>query len=205
MSEVVDQYKTLKGASTGLFKDRGSKFIAYAWPVFSEEDIKARLEEVRKEHHTARHHCYAWSLGVKREPYRANDDGEPSGSAGKPIFGQFLSHDITNAIIVVVRYFGGVKLGVGGLINAYRSAAADAIANGTIVDRKVMSVLMVKFTYARMSDVMRIIKDNELEQSDQQFDLECQLKLMVRQSETKAITTQLTKIEDVDVEFLHLS
>ncbi|PLX14682.1 MAG: YigZ family protein, partial [Marinilabiliales bacterium] len=133
MEEFVDQYLTISKPSEGLFKDRGSKFLAFAYPVSSEEEIKAFQEQLRSDYHDARHHCYAYMLGPKKENYRANDDGEPSSTAGKPILGQIRSFDLTNILIVVIRYFGGTKLGVGGLINAYKTAAEEALKNAKII------------------------------------------------------------------------
>ena len=130
-----DNYLSIEKRSEGIYKDRGSKFLAFAFPVYQEDEIKDILAELRKEYHDARHHCYAYRLGASKEIYRVNDDGEPSSSAGKPIFGQIQSNDLSNILIVVVRYFGGTLLGVGGLINAYRSAAADALINASIIER----------------------------------------------------------------------
>jgi len=192
-----DTYRTLKTTAEGLFKDRGSKFIAFATPVHSEEDIKNEQERIRQLHSSARHHCYAWRLGRKDYRYRANDDGEPANSAGAPILGQLQSYELTNLLIIVVRYFGGVKLGVGGLINAYRKAAADAIDTGTIVERIVMQSYTVAFPYNKMSAVMGLIKREQLEQSHQNFDLSCSLQLEVRLSDASKIEEQLNLLEGV--------
>jgi len=142
-----DSYRTIEGPSKGLFRDRGSRFIALAYPVRTTDEIKSILEELRKEYHDARHHCYAYMLGPDRQVWRANDDGEPSGSAGRPIMGQINSHELTDILIVVVRYFGGTLLGVSGLINAYKTAAADAISNASIVERRVHVSLRITFPY----------------------------------------------------------
>lgn len=186
-----DTYRTILKPSESLYKVKGSKHFGYVFPVMSEDDIKDRLEEVKAEHHSARHHCYAWALGLDREPYRANDDGEPSGSAGKPIYGQILSFDLTNVLIVVVRYFGGTKLGVGGLIDAYRTAAKMAIEAGKIVERQVCNYYRIDFEYARMSDVMRVLKDMDLPQSKQNFDLKCSLETNVRLSDSEKLLQEL--------------
>lgn len=167
----------------------------------NEDDIREHLDQLRKDHHSARHHCYAWSLGIEREPYRANDDGEPSGSAGKPIYGQILSFDITNVLIVVVRYFGGTKLGVGGLIDAYRTAAKMAIEEGIIIEKQVCDYYKIDFSYNKMSEVMKVLKDLDLPQSDQNFDLNCSLKTSVRISESNLLIEQL---EGEEVKFTHL-
>ncbi|MGC9354952.1 MAG: IMPACT family protein, partial [Mariniphaga sp.] len=159
---MKDSYKTIKEKSKGLFKDRGSKFLSYAFPVETEDEIKEILNQVKKEHHSARHHCYAWRLGTEEITFRANDDGEPSSTAGKPILGQLLSFELTNTLIIVVRYFGGTLLGTSGLINAYRTAAAEAIKNAKIETRIIEEKFLLKFTYKEMNDVMQIIKQENL-------------------------------------------
>ena len=174
-----DLYKTIKKRSEGLFKDKGSRFIAFAFPVNNEEEIKQRIAEIKKDYHDARHHCYAWCLGADRERFRANDDGEPSGSAGKPILGQIQSRDLTQVLVVVVRYFGGTLLGVGGLINAYRSATAAALNQATIIEKKVEDQLVITFGYNEMNAVMKVIKEFDLGYEDQQFDLECSVTIRV--------------------------
>ncbi len=168
-------FYTLNKPSEGLFRDRGSKFHSFAYPVFNEEEINAHLSELRKNYHDARHHCYAWRLGKNGDHFRANDDGEPSNSAGMPILGQLRAHDLTHTLIVVVRYFGGTLLGVGGLINAYRTAARDAIENSMIVNRKIFAEYLIDFEYPEMNNVMKVLKDMDLEQKDQQFELKCSL------------------------------
>jgi uncharacterized YigZ family protein len=168
--------------------------------VETEDDIKEKLEEVRKKYYDARHHCYAWALGADRSRFRANDDGEPSNSAGKPILGKLLSHDLSQILIVVVRYFGGVKLGVGGLINAYRSAADDAIINGAIVQRKMKTFFEINFAYEAMNDVMTLIKSQKIEQLSHQFELDCNIRLAVPLSEFEKIKADFGKIDGVKVE-----
>ncbi len=196
MPEINDTYKTISKPTEGLFKDRGSKFIAYAYPVNSEDDIKEALEAVKKEHHQARHHCYAYYLGPRRELYRANDDGEPSNSAGKPILGQLQSYDVTNLIVVVVRYFGGVKLGVGGLINAYRSAAADALEKAKIVEKTINATYRVDFAYDNTSEVMRVINELNLNIVKQEFEIACKLWFEVRERDEKRATDAFEKLEN---------
>lgn len=200
MSEFSDTYLTLAAPSEGLYKEKGSKFIAYAFPVFNEEDIKERQAEVRKLHHAARHHCYAWRLGHEKKHFRANDDGEPSNSAGKPILGQLQAFDVTNVLIIVVRYFGGTKLGVGGLIGAYRAGAKEALETGNIVERTVMAQLALDFEYGQMSPVMKIVKDENLEQLKQDFDLRCRLTVAVRLNDVERIQHAFENIEGVEVE-----
>lgn len=190
-----DTYKTIAAASEGLFKDKGSKFIAFAFPVSSENEIKEIIQSIKKEHYSARHHCYAWRLGQEKLHFRANDDGEPSSTAGKPILGQIQSFDLTNILIVVVRYFGGTLLGVSGLINAYRNAALDVILNSEIVEKLVEQKLLVEYGYEVMNEVMKLFKDEKLPQTDPQFDLNCRITTSVRLSDLARITEELEKIE----------
>ena len=197
-----DTYKTINPASEGLYKEKGSKFIAYAYPVTNEEEIKEYIAHLKKEYYDARHHCYAYMLGADKSEYRANDDGEPSSTAGKPILGQILSNDITNILIVVIRYFGGTKLGVSGLIHAYKTAAADAIANTEIIEKTVNDIYDVNFDYLVMNDVMKIIKDDQPEQLGQDFNLTCRITLSIRQSEVNKIIEKFSKIDSVKTEFV---
>ena len=196
---MEDTYKTIATASEGLFKDKGSKFIAYAFPVTSEDQIKEIIQTIKKEHYSARHHCYAWRLGHEKLLFRANDDGEPSSTAGKPILGQIQSFDLTNILIVVVRYFGGTLLGVSGLINAYRNAAFDAINQAEIVQKLVEKNLLIEFDYGVMNDVMKLFKDEKLVQIDPEFDLRCRIKTLVRLSEVPRILDNFAKIEGLKV------
>lgn len=197
-----DTYRTIETPAEGLFRDRGSRFIAYAFPVKSNEEIQMHLDALRKEHHGARHHCYAWRLGPQGDAHRSNDDGEPSGTAGKPILNQLLSAGITNVLVVVVRYFGGTLLGVSGLINAYKSAAADAIAHATIVDRHITEVYRLEFPYDAMNAVMKILKEHELPQWNQDFQLECRLEFSVRKSISDEIINIFVNIKNVKVNWI---
>jgi uncharacterized YigZ family protein len=172
-------YHTIEKPSEGYFKDRGSKFIALAFPVYNETEVKDILEKLRKEYHDARHHCYAWRIGIDPVYERANDDGEPSNSAGRPILNQLEKYDLTNIVIVVIRYFGGTLLGVGGLINAYRSAAENALTSGRIIRRDVRHSYRLNFDYVQMNDVMTIIKEHQLETYDQEFELACTMVVAV--------------------------
>ncbi len=194
-----DSYKTIKAKSEGLFKDKGSKFLSYAFPVETEEEIKDILIQIKKEHHSARHHCYAWRLGTEEITFRANDDGEPSSTAGKPILGQLLSFGLTNILVVVVRYFGGTLLGTGGLINAYRTAAAEAIKNAKTVNRVIEKKFTLKFTYNQMNDVMQIIKQENLNILDTRFELECELDFSVRKSEARRIEDLFQQFYGVEI------
>jgi len=199
---MEDEYLTLKGESKGLYKDKGSRFLSFAFPVRDEQEIKEKLETLRKEYHDARHHCYAWRLGAEKEIYRANDDGEPGNSAGKPILGQIQAFDLTNVLLVVVRYFGGTLLGVGGLIQAYKNAAYDAISNGEILTARVIRYYRIYFTYQDMNQVMKIVKDYELEQSEQHFETECAMLIGIRKSLAESVTEKFNHIDSCKLEFI---
>lgn len=199
-----DTYKTIREASQGVYKEKGSKFLAFAYPVTTEREVKSLLDSLRKQYYDARHHCYAYILGPDKAAYRINDDGEPSSTAGKPIYGQLLSHDLTNIIIVVVRYFGGIKLGVPGLINAYRTAAKDAIDNAIIIEKNITEVYNLQFTYEQMNSVMKILKDEELPQSNQKFELDCSLDFSVRQSASTRVCDEFLKLKGVKLTLLRV-
>jgi uncharacterized YigZ family protein len=197
-----DTYKTIRSLSHGIYKEKGSRFIAEAWPVTEESEIKIIMENTRKEHHEARHHCYAYLLGQDGLMWRANDDGEPSGSAGRPILGQIKSHGLTNVLIIVSRYFGGTLLGVSGLINAYRSAASSALENAEIIDHIIQEYYEIIFPYSCMNDVMSVIKDENITKSEQFFDLECRIRLNFRFSASERILNRLSKINGLKYKFL---
>jgi len=201
---VSDSYRTIKSPSAGLFKDKGSKFIGLAFPVNNESEIREILAKVRKEHHDARHHCYAYMLGTSGEQWRANDDGEPSGTGGKPILGQIKSFGLTNLLIVVPRYFGGTLLGTSGLINAYKSAAEDALSNASIVDHIVMQKCQISFPYHAMNSVMKILKEEDLPQSGHQFDMTCMVTIWFRLSSSEKILSRLNKVEGMEVQLLEV-
>jgi uncharacterized YigZ family protein len=196
---MEDTFKTIEKPSEGLFKDKGSRFISYAFPVNSEEEIRELVQSIKKEHHSARHHCYAWRMGAEKLLFRVNDDGEPSSTAGKPILGQIQSFDLTNILIVVVRYFGGTLLGVPGLINAYRNAALDAINKAEICEMVVEKWLLIEFDYLVMNQVMKVLKDEKLPQIDPQFDLNCKVKTHIRLSEIDRILNALLKIDSLRI------
>jgi len=202
---MKDTFKTISIPAEGLFKDKGSKFISYAYPVSSEDQIREIVLNLKKEHHSARHHCYAWRLGPDKLIFRANDDGEPSSTAGKPSLGQIQSHELTNILIVVVRYFGGTLLGVSGLINAYKNAAQDAINQAEIIEEIVEQKLIIEFGYGVINDVMKVFKDEKLPQSDSVFDLECRISTQIRITELNRISESLKKIEGLTLRFLEES
>ena len=185
MSDVKDSYTTLAGPAHGEFRDRGSKFLAYAFPVYTEEEWQARLEEVRREHPKARHHCYGYRLGLDGNNFRANDDGEPSGTAGRPILGQIDSFGLANVIVIVVRYFGGTLLGTSGLINAYKESTADALNQAELIERTVEDIYRITFDYALMGNVMSSIKNLELEMARQDFGDIGIVEVAIRQSEVE--------------------
>lgn len=180
---VFDSYKSIAGPSEGLFKDNGSRFISFAYPVETEDEVKSIVGSLKKEYHDARHHCYAYRIGYKGDLFRANDDGEPSSSAGRPILGQIDSNGLSDILIVVVRYFGGIKLGIPGLIRAYKTSSADAIVNNSIITKIATKRYLLKFGYDSMNSVMKMVKDMSLEQSNQNFGLECELTVRVRLSQ----------------------
>lgn len=197
-----DTYKMLSQPSTGEFKDKGSKFFAYAFPVYTEEDIKLHLQDLRKKHYDARHHAYAYILGTDKAGWRANDDGEPSGSSGKPIHGQLLSYDLTNTLIVVVRYFGGTKLGIPGLINAYRSAAKDAIEQAVIIEKLIEDIYELTFTYPDMNDVMRILKEENINPLSTDFQIDCKLHFKIRKQDSARVYDQFKAIHTLKITYL---
>lgn len=197
--EQNDTYFTLKGNSEGLYKEKGSKFLAFAYVVFNENDIKQKLDELKKKYYDARHHCYAYVLGNKSEKYRANDDGEPGHSAGDPILGQIRSNELTSTLIVVVRYFGGTKLGIGGLINAYKTAASDAIANNSIEQKLIISELILQFNYDQLNHVMKLVKDYALEIISQKMEISCEMKLGVRLSFEEEVRAKLIDMHKISL------
>lgn len=199
---MKDTYKSITKASEEvIFKDRNSKFYGYAFPIKSEDEVKEIIDDLKKKHHQARHWCYAWQLGKEEQDYqfRANDDGEPSNSAGMPIYGQIQSFEVTNILIVVVRYFGGVKLGVGGLINAYRTAAQMALENSNILKRTIDDRYVIQFDYPEMNVVMRIIKEHNLNVIDQQLALDCKIFISVRKKESETIFEKFSGVYKVEI------
>jgi uncharacterized YigZ family protein len=195
MEKASDTYYTISGKSQGIYKEKGSKFIALAYYVISEEQVKEVLQDLRREYYDARHHCFAYIIGFKSENWRANDDGEPSSTAGKPILGQITSRDLTNTLVVVIRYFGGTKLGVSGLINAYKAAASDALDNAEIILRTINDIIQVSFDYIVMNDIMKMIKDEDLQIVNQKFDSTCSITFGVRQGKTNLVMDRIDKID----------
>lgn len=195
-----DEYQTIKSQSEGFFKDKGSKFFSYAFPVNSEIEINEIRAELRKKHYDARHHVYAFRLGADKDIFRSSDDGEPANSSGPPILGQIKSHDLTDILIVVVRYFGGTKLGIPGLINAYRTAADDAVLNSEIIIKLKKRTLKIKFSYPQMNNVMRIIKEEDLVILNQKFELDCEILIEVREAQYEKVLDRLKSFHELEIE-----
>lgn len=191
----MDTYLTLARISEGLYKEKGSKFLAFAIPVSDVEEIKEILKEKRKEYHDARHVCFAYVMGEKGEETRANDDGEPSGTAGKPMLGTLVSKGVTNVLLVVVRYFGGTKLGTSGLINAYREACLDALEQNEVVEKIVESRCGIQFEYPFLNDVMRIVKEENATIVSQNFDNDCTMRISIRKRDEEKLRSRLSKVE----------
>ena len=200
MCEIKDSYKSIAAPSEGLFKDNGSRFIALAYPVETEEEIKEIVGGLKKEYHDARHHCYAYRLGHTGAKFRANDDGEPSGSSGRPILGQIDSQELSDILVVVVRYFGGIKLGIPGLIRAYKTSTADALSNAEIITKIASRRFKVDFDYLSMNDVMKVAKDMGLELKNQTYDLTCTFETNVRLSAVDNFLERTNNIEGCRVE-----
>ena len=190
-----DTYRTITALSEGIYTEKRSKFIAIALPVRTLEEVKLHLETYQKKYYDARHVCYAYMLGHERLNFRANDNGEPSGTAGKPILGQINTNELTDILIIVVRYFGGIKLGTSGLIVAYKAAAAEAISNATIIEKTVDDDVTVVFEYPFMNDIMRIVKEEEPEILEQSYDMDCLMKLRIRRSMMPKLRARLEKVE----------
>ncbi|MCF8363511.1 MAG: YigZ family protein [Prolixibacteraceae bacterium] len=197
-----DFFRTIDKPSEGLFKDKGSKFIAYAYPVSDENQIKSYIQSLKDQHYKARHHCYAYRLGKDGEQYRANDDGEPSGTAGRPIHGQLMSYDVTNVLIVVVRYFGGTLLGTSGLINAYKTASIEALKSADIIEKIVSDHFKIQFSYTVQSHVERLIKEYDLTIDEAVYNVDCTYEISVRKNLSDAVLDQMEKIEGATVTVL---
>ena len=198
--QIKDTYASIAGRSDGLFKDNGSRFIAKAYPVETEEEVKEIVAGLKKEYHDARHHCYAYRLGLDGSRWRANDDGEPSGSAGRPILGQIDAAGLSDILVVVVRYFGGIKLGIPGLIRAYKTSTADALAGAEVVEKVAGKHFRVAFPYLSMNAVMKLVKDLSLPQRDPSYGESCSLVLRVRLSQEAAFRERASGIESLSLE-----
>ena len=196
MQELKDKYMSIAARSEGLYKELGSRFIAFAFPVETEDEVKDIVHSLKKEYHDARHHCYAFRIGREGEFFRYSDDGEPSGTAGRPILGQIDSAGLSDILVVVVRYFGGVKLGVPGLIRAYKTATADALANAQKAEKTACAPYRIEFGYMAMNDVMKLVKDMDLLPSAQDFGLACSMEVKVRLSQEADFCKKISKISD---------
>jgi uncharacterized YigZ family protein len=198
-----DTYRTIENPCEGIFRDRGSKFLAYAFPIRSEAEIKEIVASLKAEHPKANHHCWAMRLGTDRSVFKINDDGEPSGTAGRPILNILLSRDLTNILVVVVRYFGGTLLGVPGLINAYKQATEDALNHAVVIEKTVNDIYNIAFDYLQMNTIMRIIKEGELIVISQQFDNNCTMQLSIRKMQVNQILSKLNNTEGVTVSYAY--
>ena len=201
-SQIKDSYKSIASEARGLFKDNGSRFIAHAYPVETEEEVKEIVAALKKEYYDARHHVYAYRLGHLGDKFRANDDGEPSGSSGRPVLGQIDSNELSDILVVVVRYFGGIKLGIPGLIRAYKTSTADALANAEIIEKIASKRFRISFGYMNMNDVMKVMKDMGLEQKNQKFDMECSIDTNVRLSQVDTFLERMGDVEGCNVDEL---
>lgn len=198
--EEKDTYKTIETASEEvLYKEKNSKFFGYCFPIRSEEQVKEILEKIKKEHYSARHWCYAFQIGTEQIHYRANDDGEPSGSAGLPIYGQIQSFELTNILVIVVRYFGGVKLGIGGLVTAYKETAKMALENCDIIEKTIDIRYKIKFDYKHMNRVMRIIKEKNINIVGQKLELDCEIEIAVRKRDSEMIFTTFENLYEISI------
>lgn len=197
-----DTYQTISAPSQGVYKEKGSKFLAFAEPVLTDEAAKAVLEKCKKQYYDARHHCFAWAIGPARESQRMNDDGEPSGTAGRPIFGQILSYDVANVIVIVVRYFGGTKLGVSGLITAYKTAAKDALGSASIITKTINELYQAEFAYSSTNEVMRVIKEFQVEVVESIFTEKCQMVVSVRKNDAERFKKQFALMNNFNIRYL---
>jgi uncharacterized YigZ family protein len=196
-----DTYRTIEHPSEGIFRDRGSKFLAYAYPITSEAEIKGIIASLKSEHPKANHHCWAMRLTADRAVFKLNDDGEPSGTAGRPILNTLLSKDLTNILVVVVRYFGGTLLGVPGLINAYKMATEEALTHAIIIEKTVNDIYTISFDYLQMNDVMSLIKDADLTVLNQQFDNDCSIQVSIRKMQVNMVLDKLDKVAGVKFKY----
>ncbi|MDP1621662.1 MAG: YigZ family protein [Bacteroidales bacterium] len=199
MEEIQDSFLSIAGESRGVFREKASKFLSVAVPVATEEEVKASLEELKKSYHDANHHCYAYRLGMENQAYRINDDGEPSGSAGKPIYGQILSMGLSDILVVVVRYFGGTKLGIPGLIHAYRTAAREALEQAVIIEKIIRVEFKVTFDYPMMNDVMRILKEEGAKIVQQAATDKCEIDFFIRKSHANLVENRIIRLKNISL------
>src|SRR5574344_2667491 len=192
-----ETYKTISHPSEGIYREKGSKFIALAFPVATEDEVQERIAEIKKQYYDARHHCYAYILGINKDAYRINDDGEPSGTAGRPIYGQLLSKDVTNTLVVVVRYFGGIKLGVSGLINAYKTATKEALEANEIVEKFIEEFYSIAFNPIVMNKVMQLLKKESVKIYEQKYEIESVINFSVQKREADLLIDNLKKINNL--------
>ena len=196
---MSDTYKTIIAPTEGIYKEKGSKFLSFAIPVSSADEVKEIVKNYRKEYYDSRHVCYAYMLGADRKEFRANDDGEPSGTAGRPILGQINSRELTNILVIVVRYFGGILLGTGGLVVAYKEATTDALDQAEVVEKTVDESISIIFDYVLMNEVMRIIKDTNAQISSQSFENQCEMQLSIRKQDAVLLSSKLAKIYGLQI------
>ena len=199
---MAEKYFTIDKSVESIYKEKGSKFLSFLYPVSSVDDVKEYLTQLKKKYYDATHHCYAYIIGYDKETFRMNDDGEPSSTAGKPIYGQLQSNDLTNVLLVVVRYFGGTKLGVSGLIKAYKESSAECIALAQIVERQVKNKYNIYFAYEDMNVVMNILKQNNAEQKNQIFDLNCQIEVLIDKRNTTKFESSIPPVSTIRIEFV---
>ena len=196
---MSDTYKTIITPTEGIYKEKGSKFLSFAIPVSSADEVKEIVKNYRKEYYDSRHVCYAYMLGAERKEFRANDDGEPSGTAGRPILGQINSRELTNILVIVVRYFGGILLGTGGLVAAYKEATTDALDQAEVIEKTVDESISILFDYVLMNEVMRIIKDTNAQISSQNFEDQCAMQLSIRKQDAGLLSAKLAKIYGLQI------
>jgi uncharacterized YigZ family protein len=199
---MAEKYFTIEKSVESIYKEKGSKFLSFLYPVSSVDDVKEYLTQLKKKYYDATHHCYAYIIGYDKETFRMNDDGEPSSTAGKPIYGQLQSNDLTNVLLVVVRYFGGTKLGVSGLIKAYKESSAECIALAQIVEKQVKNKYNIYFAYEDMNVVMNILKQNNAEQKNQIFDLNCQIEVLIDKRNTTKFESSIPPVSTIRIEFV---
>lgn len=199
---MAEKYLTINKSVESIYKEKGSKFLSFLYPVTSVEEVKEYLTQLKKKYYDATHHCYAYIIGYDKETFRMNDDGEPSSTAGKPIYGQLQSNDLTNVLLVVVRYFGGTKLGVSGLIKAYKESSAECIALAEIVEKQVKHKYIIYFAYEDMNVVMNILKQNNAEQKNQIFDLNCQIEVLIDKRNSLKFESSIPPISTIRIEFV---